>query len=146
MPFRGSTEATDMVATVENIKATDPNEQALDGTVGGKLDQMNPESTEKDDGGGVSVTPKPNDVINQAVVAAIEKIEVLKAERKEINAVITSIIEGLEAKGINRHSFRYAMKVLEMSEDQRAGLDLSYLLCRQATGMLFQTDWIDEIE
>jgi len=135
-----------MVATVENITGTDPNEQALDGTVGGKLDQMNPESTENTDGGGVKVTPQPNDVINQAVRKAIEDIETLKAERKNINSQISAIIEALEAKGINRHSFRYTMRVLEMSEDQRGGLDLSYLLCRQATGMPVQSDWVNETE
>ena len=135
-----------MVATVENIMATDPKEQALDGTVGGALDQMNPESTENTDGGGVTVTPKPNDVINKAIEKAVEDIDKLKAERKAINSKISAIIEDLESKGINRHSFRYAMRVLEMSEDQRAGLDLSYLLCRQATGMPLQSDWIDETE
>ena len=135
-----------MVATVENISGTDPNEKALDGTVGGKLDQMNPESTENTDGGGVVVTPPPNDVINAAVRKAVEDIETLKAERKKINSQISAIIEDLEAKGINRHSFRYTMRVLEMSEDQRGGLDLSYLLCRQATGMPVQQDWIDETE
>ena len=133
-----------MVATVENIMATDPKEQALDGTVGGALDQMNPESTENTDGGGVKVTPQPNDVINAAVRKAVEDIDTLKAERKAINSKISAIIEDLESKGINRHSFRYAMRVLEMSEDQRAGLDLSYLLCRQATGLPVQQDWIDE--
>lgn len=132
-----------MVATVENIKATDPNEQALDGTVGGKLD---PENVDNDDGGGVELTPQPNDVINQAVRKAVEDIETLKAERKNINSQISAIIEDLEAKGVNRHSFRYTMRVLEMSEDQRGGLDLSYLLCRQATGMPLQSDWINETE
>jgi len=119
--------------------------KVLDGTVGGDLDEMKPpESTENTDGGGVPVTPQPNDVINQAVRKAVDDIETLKAERKNINAQISAIIEDLEAKGINRHSFRYTMRVLEMSEDQRGGLDLSYLLCRQATGMSFQHDWIDE--
>jgi len=132
-----------MVATVENIKATDLNEQALDGTVGGKLD---PENVDNDDGGGVELTPQPNDVINQAVRKAVEDIETLKAERKNINSQISAIIEDLEAKGVNRHSFRYTMRVLEMSEDQRGGLDLSYLLCRQATGMPLQSDWINETE
>ena len=132
-----------MVATVENITGTDPNEQPLDGTVGGKLD---PESTENTDGGGVKVTPQANDVINRAITKGVEDIKKLKEERAAVNSKIAAIIEDLDAKGVNRHAFRYNMRVLDMAEDQRGGLDLSYLLCRQATGQPFQQDWIDESE
>lgn len=133
-----------MVAGQLDIPKSDPNEKPLDGTKGGALDKMNPESTENTDGGGVTATPKPNDVINKAVSKAVDDIKKLKDERSGINSKISAIIEDLESKGINRHSFRYAMRVLEMSEDQRAGLDLSYLLVRQATGLPVQSDWIDE--
>ena len=138
-----------MAAQMKDVSAeTDQNEKALDGTVGGALDHQgnkNPESTENNDGGGgVSVTPRPNDVINKAVTKAVEDIKTLKEERSAINSKISAIIEDLESKGINRHSFRYTMRVLEMSEDQRGGLDLSYMLCRQAVGMEIQVDWIDE--
>jgi len=122
--------------------------EALDGTVGGALDQMdkNPESTENNDGGsgGVAVTPRPNDVINRAITKAVADIKQLKDERSGINSKISVIIEDLESKGVNRHSFRYAMKVEAMSVEQRAGLDLSYLLCRMATGLPLQSDWIDD--
>ena len=135
-----------MIAQLEDVSAT--KEPALDGTVGGALDQMgsdkNPESTENTDGGGVAVTPRPNDVINQSVTKAVDDINALKEERAVINSRIRVIIEELESKGINRHAFRYAMRVLEMSKDQRAGLDLSYMLCRHATGLPVQSDWIDE--
>lgn len=135
-----------MVATVENIKATDPNEQALDGTVGGKLDQMNPESVENTDGGGVKVTPRADDLINRAIEKATLDIIKLEAERKSINDQISAIIEDIESEGVSRYSFRYNLRVYKMSPEQREGLDLGYILCRKATGNPMQTDWIDETE
>lgn len=101
-------------------------------------------ATENGVGGGVEITPRPNDVINQAINKAVEEIVSLKEDRAAINSKISKIITDLGLKGINRHSFRYTMRVMEMSDDQRIGLDLSTLLCRQAVGLPVQQDWIQE--
>ena len=123
-------------------------QEALDGTVGGKLDpDHKPEDVNNTgDGEGVRVVPQPNDLVNRKIKKAIADIDALKSERSAINAKISAIIESLEADGINRHSFRYTMLVLGMKESQRQGLDLSYLLCRQATDLPMQQDWIKEQE
>jgi len=115
--------------------------EVLDGTVGGALD---PEDIENEDEAGTVAVPQPNDVINQAIMNAMNEIKTLVSERSAINAKITAVIEGLEAKGVNRHAFRYAMKVEGMDETQRSSLDLSYVLSRTAMDIPVQTDWIQE--
>lgn len=126
----------------------------LNGSVGGPLDpggvkkkkaNGDPMSTEvNDDGKTIASVPKPNDEINKIILKAIDEINEHKAVASSANAEIRAVIENLEAKGVNRHAFRYACKVLEMNDDQRQGLDLSYMLVRQAGGAAVQTDWLDD--
>ncbi|MCF6278419.1 MAG: hypothetical protein L3J16_06710 [Anaerolineales bacterium] len=132
---------------------------AVNGSVGGPLDPGgvknqsassdddidDPMSTEnKSDANQTVKVPKPNDEINGLILSAIEEISGHKAVASAANAEIKAVIEILEAKGVNRHAFRYACKVLEMNDSQREGLDLSYMLVRQAGGAAVQTDWLDD--
>lgn len=88
--------------------------------------------------------PRPDEIFLARIKKAAEEMDNLDAKAKEINAKRSAIIEGLESKGVNRHAFRYARQVLGMKECKREGLDLSYMLCRQAMGLPVQTDWLDD--
>ena len=64
----------------------------------------------------------------------------LKISTPSINSKISAIVEEVEAKGVNRHAFKYMMKMAKMDEDQREAIDYSYGLCRQAKDIPIQAE------
>jgi len=122
-------------------------DKPLDGSVGGALDvfgksgEVDPESTENiDDGRGLTTKAQRGPELNKKIADAVETINELKAQRSLINAQITAVIEDVEAQGINRHAFRFAMKFLEMATEQREGLDFSLAVARSAMGQPMQAE------
>lgn len=110
---------------------------AMDGTV--PKSQQKAETSEEVK----ASVPRPSKDINKVITAAIEKISGLELQRETINSQIKAVVEDLESRGINRHAFRYAVRVMKMSESKREGYDLSYMLVRQAADQPLQQDWLD---
>lgn len=131
---------------IHHFQGTDPNEKALDGTVGGALDQG--DATDEDDGGlndpmtasDEGQTPEgampsyEDKKLAQDIIDAMEEMQGLDNEVSQINAAKSAIIERLESQGIKRKAFRLAYAFKKADKDQRDGLDLSYLICRAAIG------------
>lgn len=86
------------------------------------------------------------EIIKAAIFDAAEKIASHKKTREAINAEIAAEIEKLEALGINRHAFRFAMKYLESNKVTREGFDIGYQLSREALGVALQADLFDDID
>lgn len=115
---------------------------AMDGTTGKTTQEANNRATGEPVNKHQPV-PRPDPAVNKPITDAIEQLDSLDAQRQELNAKAKEIIKRLEGKGINRHAFRYARKVMSMSEQKREGFDLSYMLTRQAAGHAMQADWVD---
>jgi hypothetical protein len=132
---------------------TDPYEPVLDGRSGGPLDMgsidhagadpLDPEDVSDSDGESLgepetkaaAVTPSREDrKLVQMIVDAAEEYKGLENEQGQIAAAKRSILEKLEGKGIKRSSFKAALSYDKADEDQRAGYDLSYGICRAAFG------------
>lgn len=89
----------------------------------------------------------PNvDEIRKAIEKAAGEIGELKKQREAINADIASKIEKLEALGINRHAFRFAMKYLDSNDATREGFDIGYQLSREALGVAIQGDMFQDLD
>lgn len=100
---------------------------------------------EEQEGGNPVTGPDENEVKNK-IEQALNDVLSLEDQRKSINDKISSIVEDLQSVGVNRHAFAMCRKVMKMSEDQRAGLDLSYMICRTAAHLPVQSDWIKSEE
>lgn len=120
---------------------TNPNEEPLDGTKGGALDQHAEDPMKEDDLGETSVRPSYEDrKLAQLIVDTVEQMKGLDNEVAQINAKKRELVEALEAHGIKRGAFRSAYAYHKADTDQRDGLDLSYAICRSALGMGINPD------
>ena len=89
----------------------------------------------------------PNiDEIRKAIEKAAAKIGDLKKQREAINQEIAAKIEALEALGVNRHAFRFAMKYWESNDATREGFDIGYQLSREALGVAIQGDMFQDLD
>lgn len=138
-----------MGSAAETIPPTDPGEEALDGTSGGALDGGDSDDIESPDNtedanteAAANLTDDPD--LRQQIVDTIEEFKGLSNEAAQINARKRELIESLEAKGVNRHAFRYVLAFEKMDESQRQGLDLSYMIGRRAIGQPVQGDLFDK--
>ena len=106
-------------------------------------DNDNETTGESDDKG---LPPISGDLValRREIKDAVGKIEALVDDRASLNADKASIVEGMEAKGINRHSLKMAMKYAAMDEKQRQNFDATYQLVREALGAPIQPDLFDE--
>lgn len=116
----------------------------LDGTESSKADVEKNEETQiqKIEADNKPEVPKPANEINKLILEAKEECDKIKQLVKALNADKNAVIEGLEAKGVDRHTFRYACKCIDMDDDQRARVDLTNRLVRSAAGKHIQDDWI----
>jgi len=120
-------------------------EKALDGTVGGALDQG---GAKKDEASNEDQKPtreeqlRENDIENLVKEGqeAVAQINELNKESAVINAKKKEVRERMEAKGINRHALAGAVKVSNMSEDALDGYDLSNMILRKGIGKPIQTE------
>ena len=128
-----------------------PDEGVLDGTVGGACDPdgqkaQSEEGDEDDENESVAVVSVPRlDADLQVFIDnAINDLDQLDSESKEISSRRKQIVERLEQEGINKHALAFYRKFDGMSDKKREGFDLSYLLLRKAGKQPMQTDWIDD--
>lgn len=91
------------------------------------------------------MTTKDHNVkeLEKQIAEAAARISELKKDRAAINQDIAAVIETLEANGINRHAFRFALRYWESNETTREGFDIGYELARQALGVPLQGDLFD---
>lgn len=73
----------------------------------------------------------------KAIVAAFKSVVAYKEERQAINDEISSLRQGLVAKGIPKAAFDMAVKYANWDEDKRKGFDAAYALAREAIGVPF---------
>lgn len=92
------------------------------------------------EGAGTAVSSSPannpmnNPEVKGAIVRAFEEIGELTEKRKEINADIKALREGLVARLGNKHAVDDAYRHHLRTEDQRAGYDRAMGVLRDAIG------------
>ena len=121
-------------------------EKALDGTVGGALDQGGVKK--EDEASNEDQKPTREDMIRDQNISDLEKqaldavneLKKLNNDSSLINSKKAEIRDRMEAKGINRHALAAAVKISNMNEDHLDGYDLSLLILRRAIGNPIQPD------
>lgn len=122
---------------------TDPNENPLDGTKGGALDQSN----------GAPPMAKVFQLDEAHKAHAVKQIrdvvewlnDRLRADREKLTTDKKAKLAGLESDyGINPHAFAAALARSRLNEKKQANFDNSYKLCLEALGVETQRDMFDE--
>lgn len=82
----------------------------------------------------------PSDELLEAVRDAHANIQNLEARRKEINADITAVFDGLQSIGVSKDAAKLAFKLATMDDKTRRHFDLSNVAMRAALGIQRQSD------
>lgn len=102
---------------------------AMDGTVGGDMDAGNNEAAFLDAAG-----------LAERIQEAHARISGWEDQRQALGDKITLEVAMLEKYGIKKAAFKDARKYLMATTKDRAGLDMSYRLCRTALGVPIQDE------
>lgn len=114
---------------------SDPNEEPIDGTT-----DKETRTREASEETGKVVLIKDDPELDRFLNESMENIEEIQRQVKALNAEKKAIVESVEAKGLNRHAFKEAMRYKKMDDSQRQGYDLSLKMARRASGNPIQSD------
>lgn len=72
--------------------------------------------------------------LKKLIVQARNTLIAAKGDRDEANADIALALETCANAGIGKKAFRMALQYAEMNDDDKAGFDVAYAICREAFG------------
>jgi len=78
--------------------------------------------------------------LEEFIVDTIEAIDADRADRAVINKRVTSHLDELEAKGLNKKAVKMAMAYLSLNDKDRQAFDLTYKIVRAACKEPVQVD------
>ena len=90
-----------------------------------------------------SILAQPDQEFLDMIEAAFNRIDVLEAERQELNDKIKAEKFSLEAHGINNHAFKAVKAFRKLNEEQRENYDLTNQVLRRAISLPVQMDLLD---
>lgn len=84
--------------------------------------------------------------VKEAIREAIATVNNLKRDREDTNAEMQAIRESLNALGIGKKAFDWALAYANMDPEKREGHDIAYALVRECAGLPLQEDLFDAAE